>query len=200
MTQFEENPRSNQRVEERYMLNKIKIGLAVIGLLGVGIFFAVKHFTGEGSITVIAPLENPIAVLANGKPLGDIPAGGNKQFTMKQGEYEIVLKSEGRDATHKIDVDSGNYEQVLPLKDQCFVVFDVAKYVYEIDGKSQGKEAITIEGRYESAPFDRPNAMYFTYEEMPNEINEHGTVHYIDEFPCGEIKKPDAELIGQIAE
>jgi hypothetical protein len=182
------------------MLNKIKIGLAVIGLLGVGIFFAVKHFMGEGSITVIAPMENPVTVMANGKPLGDIPAGGNKQFPMKQGEYEIALTSAGRDQTHKIDVDSGNYDQVLPVKDQCFVVFEVAKYVYEIDGKSQGKEAIEIEGRYEAKAFDRPSAMYFSYEEMPNEINEHGTVHYIDEFACADLKKPDPELVDQIAE
>ena len=182
-------------------MNKLKIfgggvaGLGLAGVLGYGYMY------GNGAVHVVAPASAAVTVAVDGDPFGTVSPGAHGRFNLPQGEHEVTLTPEGAQATvHAVNVDSGMYEEVLPLTGQCLVVFDVTNYWYEENHLLHKlAEEVTVELRStDGAPFDQPAGVYYSIDEFPMTIEDHATVELLVELECEGLAATDEALILQV--
>src|SRR5262245_11551058 len=113
------------------MLDKLKVGVAVVGVSAIAIFGVWGYVKGDGTVIVISPQDREVTVSEGNKILGKVSAAGNARFNLPQGEHKITLHAEGlSEVVHSINIENGLYSKVLPVGRQCFAEFDVTNYWY----------------------------------------------------------------------
>ena len=182
-------------------MNKLKAigggvaGLGLAGVLGYGYMY------GNGAFHVVAPPTTPVAVSVDGDAFGSVSPGEHGRFNLPQGEHEVTLTPEGGEPTvHQVNVDSGMYDDLLPLSGQCLAVFDVTNYWYEENHLLHKlADEVTVELRStDGVPFDQPGGVYYSIEEFPLTIDEHARVELLVELECKSLDASDADLILQV--
>jgi hypothetical protein len=164
-------------------MDRIKWILAIVGGVVIAALVAVALLFGNGAITVIAPASASVSVVAGDVELGAVPAGKYGRFNLAQGKHAVTLTAtRDRIATHTIEIESGAYDQVLPVGEQCFAHLDVTQHWYD-DAKPLSAVLLiaTFSG---GAPFDVPTGVHLATADLPAELGDGQRAELLLEVPC----------------
>lgn len=181
------------------MLNKIRVVLVLVVLMGAAGFFLFTKFFGNGTLHVLSVGTTGVELVVDGKPLPPSSTRGDHfRYSVPQGPHEVKVtdKSTGKDVTYTVDVKSGFNDFVLPVRgDQCFVRFDMTQAAYSRTGKDA--DMPPVQQRYKNAGgvIELPSSTYFSFEEMPNKRRKRESVYLLRDLPCAFIDSDEMVVV-----
>jgi hypothetical protein len=102
----------------------------VLGCFGVA--YAWVSWFARGDLVVVAP-RSALTVSIDGVRT-DVPSGRSQTFPLARGRRSIVLESDAGRAEQALEVVDGFSRYLLAGKNQCFVLVDIAKSHYRVEG------------------------------------------------------------------
>lgn len=178
------------------IFRSIRLVLAAIVLIPMGLFMGYTAMFGSGHIVVVASEESPVTVSIDGAAEATVSPGAHSKFEVKQGRHKAKLSTREGSTEHGFDVSSGFADLLVPASDeQCFVVLDVSKSHYQFGGKESAKFPTITRRVAANDVYDLPGSTYYSEKELPRSIKENSSCHLLLEVDCEMIKLDDLKLL-----
>ncbi|HEY8378429.1 MAG TPA: hypothetical protein VIK91_18155 [Nannocystis sp.] len=176
-------------------MEKLKL-IAVVAFLVICVPLVIYAVLwGNGAVTVKAPADRPLKVFVDGQEKASLSPGESARVNIEQGTHELWLEAGGKREVHTLSIESGTFDRMIPLADQCFVLLDVTNVLFEREKLVQALlPDVAVKGRFRAEPFSMPAGAKFSLAEFSTE-GERRLSELLAEVPCDALEKDDAALI-----
>ena len=185
-----------------YWARRVRIVFAIVcGLpfLVLVIWAGLSSYLGDPTDLVVAAPETTAVTVTIDADKNAVDAGHFGSWKVQKGDHHVHVESADGRALQDVDVHVGRgFEKytIVPVKGQCFVVYDVADAWYGATAR-KGVAPKVVSRSSDARPFEEPNHQTYLFTtQTPASVEEGDKVLLVLETRCDDVrKKTDTDLI-----